>query len=240
LGSNVTIPHKKSVIAHLDELSPSADFIQAVNTISRVEIDGEVRLRGDNTDVIGFIRALDPYAADLRQSRILIMGTGGSARAVAYSLLTNFPEARIHVSSRSMESAESLVSRFENFSNESKILACTIDQVESKDIDLIVNTTPLGMHPKTEASPCPSWTFREGQIVYDLIYNPEETLLLATAKKGGAIAINGMEMLIQQAAASYKIWTGREMEIEGLGGPGAREERWPWAVCRSPSYPTEC
>lgn len=220
LGSNVTIPYKKKVIPFLDELSPSAKFVEAVNTISRVQVGDEIKLRGDNTDVVGFIKPLEEYNSLLKSARALIIGTGGSARAVAYSLLSNFPDLKLTISSRTEAGAETFAAIFSGHDPDWKAIEpATIDALDSQNYDLIVNATPLGMYPNTEASPCPqSWEFREGQIVYDLIYNPSETLLLRRAKKDGARTLNGLEMLIQQAAASYRIWTGRDMDLEAVRG----------------------
>ena len=220
LGSNVTIPHKKNVIPFLDELSPSANFVDAVNTISRVKLGDQIILKGDNTDVVGFIKPLEEHGSQLESSRVLIMGTGGSARAVAYSLLTNLQEVSLTITSRTQEGAETFAENYKGKNPDWKsVKASTIEKLECQDFDLIVNATPLGMHPHTDASPCPdSWKFRQGQIVYDLIYNPGETLLLKKAKQDGATTLNGLEMLIQQAAASYKIWTGREMDLDEVRG----------------------
>ena len=215
LGSNVTIPHKKNVIPFLDELSPSAEFVNAVNTISRVKDGDVIKLRGDNTDVEGFFKPLEGHVSHLKSARTLVIGTGGSARAVAYSLLTRLGDVRLTISSRTQLGAETFAEVFNGKNSEWKsVHASTIEELDSQDFDLIVNATPLGMHPHTNASPCPdSWKFREEQIVYDLIYNPDETLLLKRARQDGATTLNGLEMLIQQAAASYKIWTGREMDL---------------------------
>ncbi len=210
LGSNVTIPHKNNVIPFLDELSPAAAAVEAVNTISRIEKEGKVILRGDNTDVIGFLEGLLEHEAQLEKARVLVLGTGGSSRAVVYSLHSAFPQAAISVSSRSLEKARSFTDSFGK-----NLKPCVVNELSVADFDLIVNTTPLGMHPHLDACPVPEdWSFGSNQIVYDLIYNPAETLLLSKAKAGGAVAINGLEMLVQQAAASYQIWTGQNMDLD--------------------------
>ncbi|MBL7825108.1 MAG: shikimate dehydrogenase [Saprospiraceae bacterium] len=192
-GLNVTIPYKESVIPYLDELDETAKAVGAVNCI---QIKNG-HLKGFNTDVIGFERSLNdffdtPTPAQLHREA-LILGTGGAAKAVAFVL--NRRGIPFKFVSRTAKGANNL-----SYSQLSGLKPC-----------LIVHTTPLGTYPKTEEMPpVPKSLFLKGQIVYDLVYNPAETLLLREAKRHGAQTQNGLEMLIGQAEAAWKIWNEAE------------------------------
>jgi shikimate dehydrogenase len=208
-GLNVTIPHKQAVMQHLDALTPAAQAIGAVNTIFR---QGD-QLIGDNTDAPGFwddiVRRLDVSTS--RPLDALILGAGGSARAVVYALLSQ--GYRVTIAARRLEQANALATHFagkfpnlqlETFNLQSKVL-------RDRPFDIIVNTTPLGMSPNTEASPWPVETpFPENAAIYDLVYNPNETLLVRQARAAGLKAVTGFGMLIEQAALAFERWTGLE------------------------------
>jgi shikimate dehydrogenase len=216
-GLNITIPHKMTVIPFLDELTPTARAIGAVNTI---RIQGD-KLVGDNYDCPGFIADLthclthtDLGALSQRPDRkALVLGAGGSARAVVYGLLRNGWQVKI--ASRRSEQAQELVQAFPSFP---ATTYCVLDDLVSLNlggIDLIVNTTPLGMYPNTEASAWPDGLpFPSAAFVYDLVYSPPETALLRSARKAGLPTANGLGMLVQQAVMSFHSWTGQEPPIE--------------------------
>lgn len=218
-GANVTIPHKQAVLDLADELSDQARAVGAVNTLVAKEGDGgRVSLYGDNTDVAGFLAPLRPYAERLHGAPMVILGAGGAARAVAYGLLTTYAPASLTIAARTLEKAERLAAEVRAF-GAGVPEAVRLDRAGGalRESQLIVNTTPVGMHPHVDATP---WedpcAFSAGQIVYDLIYNPERTRLLAEAEREGATVLGGLDMLIGQAAAAYVQWTGREMPTEAV------------------------
>lgn len=202
-GLNVTIPHKQNVISLLDELMPVAMAIGAVNTI--YFHDG--KLIGDNTDAPGFLKDLHRLIADRRlpdQKSALVLGAGGSARAVLYALLQD--GWCVKIAARRPLQAREVASHCSS----SQVQA--IDSASSipwEDIDLLVNTTPLGMAPKPDQSPLPEDArLAPHTIVYDLIYNPRQTMLVRHACARGMLATTGLGMLVEQAALAFEKWTG--------------------------------
>ncbi len=210
-GANVTIPHKEAVIENLDSVSPEARIIGAVNTI----VNENGRLTGYNTDVYGFTESLKEYKDLIANTPVFIFGAGGSARAVIYSLITTFQPERIVIANRNISRAEGLARYFSQvfgYKIEAKELFYPDIAGDIKSSRLIINTTPVGMHPEINDSLIQNdEIFHEGQIVYDLVYNPLMTKLLKLAKSKGAETISGIEMLILQASKSFELWTGKEM-----------------------------
>lgn len=226
MGANVTVPHKQAVMPFVDRLLPAAQAIGAVNTLI-VEPDGS--LTGDNTDADGFVRDLREHGVEVLGRRVLLLGAGGSARAVAYGLMKAGAE-RIDVLNRTPAAAEALVDAIQPLMTVSDLLApgfCSLmagalpQDVEqfSYDADLIVNCTPLGMTPHGDTTPWPQgvplWS---SQVVYDLVYNPPRTLLLRQAEAVGAQAIGGLGMLVWQGALAFERWTGRAAPVEIMRG----------------------
>lgn len=208
-GLNVTIPHKQTVIAFLDRLSPAAAAIGAVNTISA----GEGLLTGDNTDAEGFRRDLARTLAPT-PGAALILGAGGSARAIAYTLLQD--GWRVAVAARRLEQAQALASELPGVA---ALDGLPPDEaaVNAWGPSLLVNTTPLGTIPRTGETPWPeNRPLPAGCAVYDLVYNPRETALLRSARRQGLPAAGGLGMLAEQAALAFEIWTGRRPQVEKL------------------------
>lgn len=213
-GLNVTIPYKTSIVELMDVVSNSARSIGAVNTISYRDME----IVGDNTDADGFLADLDRLAwfPEIDSPRhALILGAGGSGRAVAYALVEN--GWRVTVAARRLEQAQKLVKSLnqgEAIKQDVSRLDCIrLSQQELAAMrsspNLIVNTTPLGMHPHQDASPWPENLVLPAQsAVYDLVYNPIETRLTHMAKSAGLRAESGLGMLVEQAALSFEIWTG--------------------------------
>ena len=206
VGANVTIPYKQAVFERVDTCTEMAKAVGAVNTVYRR--DGE--LVGDNTDVAGFMQPLsaipDRVWAD---QRALILGAGGAARAVAHALTRVMCFKDVLLTARREATARAIPG------------VSVVDWGErtgaAAGVDLIVNTTPVGMAPFTDASPLgDNFRFSSNQIVYDLIYAPERTRLLDAAEGDGATAIGGMPMLIGQAAEAFRIWTGRDMPVDAV------------------------
>jgi len=201
-GCNVTIPHKQAVMPHLDQLTPAAQAIGAVNTI-RVEPDGT--FLGDNTDARGLVADLREHDVEPAGQHVLVIGAGGSGRAALYGY-----------------KADSLVTDMQPyFPNCSMVAQVFPDGLAeaSASSTLIVNCTSLGMTPNVEGLPWDEQiAFRPDQTVYDLIYNPTKTRLLAKAEEDGAQAINGLGMLIWQGAIAFEVWTGVEPPVGVMGG----------------------
>ncbi|MCL5773852.1 MAG: shikimate dehydrogenase [Firmicutes bacterium] len=211
-GVNVTIPHKEKIIRFLDILSPEAEAIGAVNTVI-AGADG--RLTGGNTDSGGFINAWKKEAGEKIQGRsFVILGAGGAARAVIYGLCKE-GAGRILIFCRHFAKGlkiEKLMTEkfkkteFKSFNINDEKLSSFLSEKAA-----LINTTPVGMHPDTKNIPVSIRGLRKGSIVYDLIYNPEKTLLLKKAKSMGAKTFSGLTMLLEQAGLSYHLWTGRKL-----------------------------
>lgn len=193
-GLNVTIPYKEKVIPFLDYVSPEARAIGAVNVI-RVEHQGKkITLKGYNSDVIGFTQSIEPLLENYHK-KALVLGTGGASKAVSYGL-------------KSLGLETVYVSRYER---PGTIQYGTITPDVVKEYNVIVNCTPLGMFPKTEeCPPLPYEAMDDRNILYDLIYNPDETLFMRKGAERGATVKNGLEMLLLQAFASWEFWNGKE------------------------------
>jgi shikimate dehydrogenase len=215
-GANVTVPHKQAVIPFLDELTPEARAIGAVNTIIVGE-DG--MLTGTNTDAAGFWQDLQELGAPLdatAASSALILGAGGSARAVAYALASHGIPARMLA--RRPEQARALVASLSPHLPEADILSAhawpELPHLAASSM-LIVNCTPVGMFPHIDASPWPDdLSFLPEQWVYDLIYNPRQTRLMAQAAAAGARAHHGLGMLVHQGARAWELWTGQPAPVD--------------------------
>lgn len=203
-GLNVTIPHKQNMIPLLDELTATATAIAAVNTIYL----RDNKLIGDNTDSPGFLSDLNQFLSS-RQFEIadrksaIVLGAGGSARAVVYALLND--GWKVTVAARQIEKAQPLVVQFENI----KVIKFDLSTFQLSNVQLIVNTTPLGMLPNIDQSPMhKNVKLRKDIIIYDLVYNPRETKLVSDARAQGLSATTGLGMLIEQAALAFETWTG--------------------------------
>lgn len=189
-GLNVTVPYKQEIIAFMDSLGPTARAIGAVNTISFRRSKSRLELVGDNTDVTGFRRSLAEHLEPYHKSA-LVLGTGGSSKAVVHVL----EQLGIGITMVSRKPGPKLI---------------TYGEVDSALVDrstLIINTSPLGMYPRLETYPdIPYQALSARHLLFDLVYNPEKTEFLARGEKYGASIVNGYDMLIYQAEASWEIW----------------------------------
>lgn len=209
-GLNVTIPHKQNIIPFVDDLTPEARAIGAVNTLYRR--DGA--LIGHNTDAPGFLADLKRFrqeAAD-RPRHALVIGSGGGARAVIYALLQDGWD--VTIAAALMEQATALVAAFRPLTggHTLRVVPNTATAVSPllAGVTLIVNASPVGMSPHVDESPWPTGVpFPPEAAVYDLVYNPRETLFVRQAHSAGLPATTGLGMLIEQAARSFACWTGR-------------------------------
>ncbi len=203
-GLNVTIPHKKNVIELMDALTPTAKAIGAVNTIYMLE----KKLIGDNTDASGFLTDLKRVtnSAFRIPHSALILGAGGSARAVVYALLNDGWD--VTLSARRLEQAQQLARSFAN--HELQIMDNSSFILYLSSFALVVNATPLGMTPNVDQSPLPEdANMSFDTIIYDLVYNPRETKLVKDARAQGLNATTGLGMLLEQAALAFELWTGK-------------------------------
>ncbi|MEX1031136.1 MAG: shikimate dehydrogenase [Paenibacillaceae bacterium] len=210
-GVNVTIPHKLEVMRYLDDIDEGARLIGAVNTI--VNRDG--KLIGYNTDGIGYVRSLkEETGFQVQGSKLLLIGAGGAARGVAYALAKESPSI-IYIVNRSKERAEQLSKDI------GRMVQCvSVDLTELSDIpqvDFIVNTTSVGMHPNVDELPIDSvWLNRwmsVHTIVSDLVYNPLQTRFLREAADLGATTHSGLGMFVYQGAYAFEYWTGQEAPV---------------------------
>ncbi|MEH2319260.1 shikimate dehydrogenase [Nostoc sp.] len=211
VGFNVTIPHKQAIMPFLSEITPLAQAIGAVNTVSRQNN----KWVGTNTDIEGFIAPLQTtYKQDWSQKVAVILGNGGAARAVVAGC-HQLGFAKIYVLGRNVEKLQAFCDSWSNSPIEENLQVGTWDELAKliPQADLLVNTTPVGMYPKVDESPLSADEIKNlppGAIVYDLIYIPKPTQFLEQAEKQGAIAIDGLEMLVQQGVAALKIWLQQE------------------------------
>ncbi|MDR1820462.1 MAG: shikimate dehydrogenase [Methanobrevibacter sp.] len=247
-GLNVTIPHKINVMKFIDEISPIAKMIGAVNTI-KFENGKTI---GYNTDGIGAIKPLKKLSS-LKNKKIIILGAGGAARAVGFQIAISGIDELL-ITNRNMNNAKFLINDLENKlnnlnTNNSNILKNSerLENLEKlnksidlnivsdfnkdiifnygnyntikediKDCDILINATPVGLHPNVNESPIDGNILQSDLIVYDLIYNPIETKLLKDAKTINAKTISGVKMLVYQGAESLKIWTGVDAPIDTM------------------------
>lgn len=204
-GVNVTVPHKEAVMQYLDRIDDEAGRIGAVNTI--VNDDGV--LTGYNTDGRGFVKSLEEQGITVGGRRIAMLGAGGAARSVAFSLLAS-GAASIHIVNRTVSRAASLADDL----NRIRHAVTAASEIGSlAGFDILVNTTSLGLHAE-DALPVDTAMLDNEIAVCDLIYNPAETPLLAAARKHGAKAINGLGMLLWQGAVAFRLWTGAEPPVD--------------------------
>jgi shikimate dehydrogenase len=224
-GANVTIPHKQNVMPFLDEISPHARAIGAVNTIVKArdvssKVSGTSHLLGDNTDWIGFLNDLRWHGVDLAAStsapgQALVLGAGGSSRAIVYALANcGLP---VTVLNRDASRAEQLVASLQPLFTNTPLRACALTAAVLSDVTtlgsgadwLIVNCTSAGMSPNVDTSP---WLegvpFPDGAVLYDLVYKPARTQLMRHAQAAGLRVIGGIGMLAEQGAAAFERWTG--------------------------------
>jgi shikimate dehydrogenase len=205
-GLNVTLPHKQQIIDHLDEIDPLAKKIGAVNTL-KIE---EGKLKAKNTDALGGKQALEDAGFSLSGKNLLILGAGGASRALIFALSEELD--KIIIANRTRLNGIKLVKQLRPY------IKPNIDAIPLKKehlkqvisgVDIIINTTPVGMYPNINESPISMTLLREGVFVFDIVYNPLETKLIKEAKKLGCKTLGGLDMLINQGATAFEWWTGK-------------------------------
>lgn len=210
-GINVTLPHKEAIIHYLDELDPLSKQIGAVNTVKN---EGGVLL-GRNTDALGAKQALLDGGFKIEGKKALILGAGGAARAISFALSEKMDE--IFISNRTEERAIKLAKELQD---KTKIKATGKDMSEKTlrslaySVDILINTTPIGMYPKIDISPISKDLLNENLFIFDIIYNPLQTRLLKDAKEIGSKTLNGLEMFVNQGALAFEWWTGKKPNVK--------------------------
>jgi shikimate dehydrogenase len=211
VGLNVTMPHKETVIAHLDKIDETAKFLNSVNTIHNK--DG--KLYGYSTDGVGALRALRENGADPRGKRVLLLGAGAAARAVAYALVQETDE--LVLLNRTVSEAKKLADSLKKKFNKNIITDSLLPNVIKEkivDSDILLNTTSVGMKPNVSQSLIAPSSLKADLTVMDIVYNPVETKLALDANAAGAKVVSGVEMLIYQGAESFEIWTGKKAPVQ--------------------------
>ncbi|HSD63472.1 MAG TPA: shikimate dehydrogenase [Ignavibacteriaceae bacterium] len=216
-GFNVTIPHKVNIMQLLNNVSEDAAVVGAVNTV----VNDQGKLSGYNSDVYGILKSLEKYKNVLIGQEMTVLGAGGGARAVVYTLIRYFKPAKINLINRTEQKAEALKTyfsekmKFDDFKCYELFPPNLVEILQNSK--LIVNATPVGMFPESDdAIISIEKSFHKEQIVFDLVYNPTKTKLINIAAKQGADVINGLPMLVNQASKSFELWTGETMPVESI------------------------
>ena len=217
VGFNITIPHKQAIIPYLAEITPTAQMVGAVNTVWRTDQGW----KGTNTDVEGFIAPLQTLSRDWSKITPVILGNGGAARAVVTGLF-ELGCPKIYIVGRDRHKLDEFSRSWQSSPQISTVIQTHLWEELTNLIphtELLVNTTPVGMSPQVDNSPVDASLMAQlpsSAIAYDLIYTPNPTQFLKLAKKQGATAIDGLEMLVQQGAAALQIWLQQPVPIETM------------------------
>ncbi|ENZ5599369.1 shikimate dehydrogenase [Enterococcus hirae] len=219
LGVNVSMPNKTAVLAYLDQLSPEAELIGAVNTI----VHQEQRLIGYNTDGMGFVRSVNETGHPIKNQKIVVLGAGGAAKAIVVQMALEGAQEitiykRLNATFLPLKEYFAKVSektgcpiRLHDYADESQLV------LDLSQANLLINATDIGMGSKKDQLPIADVKLLHSQLaVFDLIYSPSETRLIQEAKKMGIKAYNGLGMLIHQGAIAFELWTHREMPVQNI------------------------
>ncbi|BDG80762.1 shikimate dehydrogenase (NADP(+)) [Bacillus subtilis] len=210
-GINVTVPHKVSIMDHLDHIDESAKVLGAVNTVRR---EGD-KLVGYNTDGEGFVkslmRILDKPISELS---FLMIGAGGAARAIFTTIVRDNPE-KFDICNRTIEKAKQLAESAPSFRN-AEVLSIKEAEERLEQYDVMIHTTSVGMYPNVEDIPLSLQRAASSAVVCDIVYNPIQTSLLKEAKQKGLKTLDGVGMFVEQAALSFRLWTGHEPDVEKM------------------------
>lgn len=207
-GASVTIPHKVSAIPFLDEVEPTARHIGAINTI----VANQGKLSGYNTDATGALRALRGGVGSLAGKRVIILGSGGAARAIAFAIAGESRVAGLTLLGVDGNERSTLANDLRS-KTPLMVAEAHLDEVSLAkalpDAQILIHCTPIGMSPKTEGSCVPASLLHEALAVMDIVYNPRETQLLKDARQAGCVTIPGLEMFLHQAVAQFELWTNQ-------------------------------
>lgn len=238
-GANVTLPHKTAVLPFLDDITEAARVIGAVNTI----LNDDGRLIGTTTDPEGFLEGYREMGHSFIGQSVAILGNGGSARTIAYALLMQDRPKSVTLVARDVRKSQALAAEITErlglgaggALSAPEVIALS-DYASVKDsIDVVVNTTPVGMHPNVEVSPLSPEDLVAGQVIYDIVYAPERTRLIRDAEKLGLKTVGGLGMLVHQGRAAFQVWTGIKPDAAAFYDAaraklarGIGEPRAPW------------
>jgi shikimate dehydrogenase len=209
-GFNVTIPHKTEIISLLDEIDPLAEQIGAVNTV----VNYEGKFVGYNTDGLGFIAGLSSLVPELSDKKVLIIGAGGAARAIYYSL-AKIGIQTLDICNRTVQRAKELILDCP-YTSSSNALSIKDAEYQLEDYTIIIQTTNIGMSPDLNQIPISLERLKKGCIVTDIIYNPLETRLLKIAQEKQALTQNGVDMFVHQGAIAFQYWTGIRPDVKRM------------------------
>jgi shikimate dehydrogenase len=210
-GVNVTIPHKIEVMKYLDDIDETARVIGAVNTI----VNQNGALVGYNTDGIGYVRSLkEETGVTVKGANILMLGAGGASRGVGYALAKELP-ASLTIANRTVSKAMEVANELAAVSEARGIGWDEIDHIIG-NADIVIQTTPMGMHPHVEEMPMDPSRLQSGVVVSDLIYNPLQTRFLREAEAAGAKTHGGLGMFVYQGAYAFEYWTGVAAPVEAM------------------------
>ncbi|WP_432644698.1 shikimate dehydrogenase [Methanobrevibacter sp.] len=210
-GFNVTIPHKINVIQFLDEIDEVARLIGAVNTIDFKN------LKGYNTDGIGAVKAIEEVTS-IKDKNVVVAGAGGASRAISF-YIAKYGAESITILNRNIDRAKSLASDISDSGLINDVTADSISKINDylANADILIDTTPIGMHPNYDDEPIArAENMHEDLVVFDAVYNPNDTVLLKEAIKAGAKPVYGIKMLLYQGTESFKIWTGRDAPVDEM------------------------
>ena len=216
-GLSVTIPHKVDIVPHLDDIDEIARNVGSINTV----VNNDGHLRGCSTDGPGALRALEAGSCDFVGQNVLLLGSGGAARAIAFSLATISPPPQLTILGVEPDELSSLEQDLRDRTSLSVMALPYSGQTvsaASEKSGLIINATPVGMTPNVDNSPFPEELIRSEHTVFDIVYTPFETKLLRDAKAAGARAIPGIGMFVHQAAIQFELWTGQTAPLDVMAG----------------------
>lgn len=212
-GASVTIPHKVSIIEHLDELDELAENIGSVNTV----VSDAGKLKGYNTDGPGALKALADAGVEVSGRKVVLMGSGGAARAIAFTVAMEGGAAKLDIlgiDEREMLALAKEVDKKTSTRVNANKIKPDILEAALRDADVLINATPIGMHPNVDDSPVPAELLRDDLAVFDIVYNPLKTRLITDAEKSGAKVVLGAEMFINQAVLQFELFTGKDAPYE--------------------------
>ncbi|MEE0264323.1 MAG: shikimate dehydrogenase [Acutalibacteraceae bacterium] len=209
-GFNITIPHKSAIIPYLSQLDKKAEMYGSVNTVDKNK-------KGYTTDPDGFLQSLKANGIPL-DGKVVIIGTGGVARTIAFEAAKAGADITIAVRPQSIHKVASLTREIMEKVEHPCVSTCYIERLAKcqSEIDLLINATPVGMYPAVDDMPVGEDIISISKAVYDVVYNPLETKLIKTAKAMGKKAVGGMDMLVWQAVVAHQIWDGSEYSLKDI------------------------
>ncbi len=223
-GASITIPHKVSVVRYVDHLEPVAKQIGSINTI----VNDKGTLKGYNSDGTGALKAFQDRDMDLDGKTVLVLGSGGAARAITFTLGMKAPIKELFIAGILEKEVFALsgdLQKVTNITVRADILEDRFFETHALAADVLINCTPVGMYPDIGSSPVPSDFLQRNMAIFDVVYNPPKTKLLRDAERAGCTTISGLEMFINQAVVQFELWTGekapeevmRKVIVENIG-----------------------